>query len=164
MELWDAYDCNGCRTGETLVRGQVIPDGRYHLVAEVVVQHTDGTVLLMQRALSKNMYPGLWHATAGGSALAGEDAATAARRELLEETGLCADTLTPLYHRREDSNQTFYAGFLTIHTGDKNAVTLQEGETAAFRWMPAAEFLDFVKSESYIPYHLHRLESWIKNL
>ena len=164
MELWDAYDSNGCHTGEMLVRGQSIPEGRYHLVAEVVVQHTDGTVLLMQRALTKSMFPSLWHATAGGSAFAGEDAETAARRELLEETGLFADTLTPLYHRRNDSNRTFYDGFLTIHTGDKNAVTLQEGETAAFRWMPVAEFLDFIKSEAYIPYHALRLENWIKNL
>lgn len=164
MELWDAYDHNGCQTGETLVRGQPIPEGRYHLVAEVVVQHTDGTILLMQRALSKSVFPGLWHATAGGSAFAGEDAETAARRELLEETGLCAATLVPLYHRREDFNRTFYDGFLTICTGDKNAIRLQEGETAAYRWIPVTEFLDFVKSEAYIPYHALRLEGWIKTL
>lgn len=164
MELWDAYDRSGHRTGETLVRDRPIPQGRYHLVAEVVVQHTDGDILLMQRALSKNIFPGLWHATAGGSALAGENSEAAARRELLEETGISAGSLIPLYHRREDSNQTFYDGFLATYTGDKNAVTLQEGETDAFRWMPVTEFLDFVKSEAYIPYHRLRLEDWTKAL
>ena len=164
MEFWDAYDRNGCRTGETLVRGQLIPEGRYHLVAEVTVQHTDGSILVMQRDPSKKIFPGLWHATAGGSALTGEDAQTAAQRELFEETGLWCNTLMPLYHRREDANRTFYAGFLTIYAGDKKAVALQAGETAAFRWFSPAEFLAFVKSEAYIPHHQLRLENWLKSL
>ena len=43
MELWDAYDRNGNKTGEILVRGEPIPEGRYHLVSEVLVRHVDGS-------------------------------------------------------------------------------------------------------------------------
>ena len=50
----------------------MIPDGFYHLVCEIIVKHTDGTYLLMQRDLNKH-YGGMWEATAGGSAVAGEN-------------------------------------------------------------------------------------------
>lgn len=43
-EIWDAYD-NAFNKIEnvTLVRGESIPDGMYHLVGEVIVKHIDGT-------------------------------------------------------------------------------------------------------------------------
>ena len=50
MELWDAYDENFRRVeGVSLVRGEPIPAGAYHLVCDVLVRHTDGSYLLMQR-------------------------------------------------------------------------------------------------------------------
>ena len=48
MELWDAYDAQGKRIGETLIRGEPIPNGRYHMVCEALVRHADGEYLLMQ--------------------------------------------------------------------------------------------------------------------
>ena len=88
MEIWDAYDSDfNIIEGMTLIRGEEnsIPDGIYHLVCTILVKHTDGTYLLMKRDLSKT-YPGMWEATAGGSALKGEDPLTCAFRELREET------------------------------------------------------------------------------
>ena len=52
MEIWDAYDSDyNIIDGMTLIRGEEssIPDGVYHLVCHVLVKHTDGTFLLMQR-------------------------------------------------------------------------------------------------------------------
>ena len=41
MELWDAYDSNFKKVdGVTLIRGNVIPDGLFHLVCDVLVMHT----------------------------------------------------------------------------------------------------------------------------
>ena len=77
MELWDAYDENFRRVeGVSLVRGEPIPAGAYHLVCDVLVRHTDGSYLLMRRDPRKH-YGGLWEATAGGSALQGEAPLTA---------------------------------------------------------------------------------------
>ena len=87
-ELWDAYDKKFNKIeNTTLVRGEIIPDGIYHLVSEVIVKHTDGSYLLMQRDLRKH-HGGEWEVTAGGSALQGENGLEAAIRELKEETGL----------------------------------------------------------------------------
>ena len=49
MELWDAYDQEGRLTGGTLVRGGELPEGLYHLVVGILVEHVDGTYLLMLR-------------------------------------------------------------------------------------------------------------------
>ena len=42
IEKWDAYDkyFNKIADG-SLIRGEVIPDGVYHLVGEIIVKHTD---------------------------------------------------------------------------------------------------------------------------
>ena len=50
MELWDAYDAKLNKIdGMTLIRGEEVPDGVFHLVCEIIVRHADGTYLLMQR-------------------------------------------------------------------------------------------------------------------
>ena len=70
-----------------------IPAGGYHLVCEVLVRNTDGTYLLMKRDPTKPLFPNMWKATAGGSALQGESAVEGALRELREETGVIAQKL-----------------------------------------------------------------------
>ena len=73
MEIWDAYDEKRNKIdGVSLVRGQPINEGYYHLVSEIIVRHKDGSYLLMQRDKRKHL-GGMWEASAGGSALQGEE-------------------------------------------------------------------------------------------
>ena len=87
MEIWDGYLMDGSLANQDLVRGEPIPKDLYHLVSEILVRHVDGDYLIMQRDFNKPNYGGYYEATAGGSALKGEDKITCAMRELLEETG-----------------------------------------------------------------------------
>ena len=88
LEIWDAYDGQFNKIENVrLVRGEVVPEGMYHLVCEIIVKHTDGTYLLMQRDYKKN-FGGMWELTAGGSALTNETPIACAVRELKEETGI----------------------------------------------------------------------------
>ena len=92
-EIWDAYDRDFKKIENvTLVRGEPIPDGMYHLACDIIVRHTDGSYLLMKRDLKKT-YGGRWEITAGGSALAGETPLEGAMRELREETGIISTNL-----------------------------------------------------------------------
>ena len=92
MELWDAYDKDFRKIqGITLIRGEAIPEGTFHLVCDVIVRHTDGSYLLMQRDKRKH-FGGMWEATAGGSAIQNESPLECAARELQEETGITSDT------------------------------------------------------------------------
>ena len=145
MERWDAYDGELRRIeGMSLIRGEPIPAGVYHLVCEVLVRHADGSYLLMRRDLRKH-YGGLWEATAGGSALQGEAPLDCARRELREETGIRAEELRELGRVR--SANTHYVEFLCETDWPKDRVTLQEGETVAYRWVSREELIAMRKEE-----------------
>ncbi len=145
MELWDAYDADFNKIdGITLVRGEPIPKGMRHLVCDIIVRHADGEYLLMQRDKRKH-YGGMWEATAGGSALVGESPLECAHRELYEETGIDAPELTQLGTVTTDDR--IYVEFLCVTECDKRAVTLQEGETSAYRWVSRDELVSMKKSE-----------------
>ncbi|HEY1177676.1 MAG TPA: NUDIX hydrolase [Phytomonospora sp.] len=60
-----------------------------HEVAFIVLTDRLGRVLMQHRGLDKRAEPGRW-SPPGGVVEPGEDALTAAHRELLEETGLTA--------------------------------------------------------------------------
>ena len=87
MELWDLLDEQGNPTGETMVRGERLRTGQFHLVVHIWVVDTAGRLLLQKREAHLRLMPDIWAAT-GGSAVAGEDSETAARRELREELGI----------------------------------------------------------------------------
>ncbi len=139
-ELWDAYDKNFNKIeNTTLVRGEPIPDGIYHLVSEVIVKHTDGSYLLMQRDFRKH-HGGEWEVTAGGSALQGENGLEAAIRELKEETGLSAGEMQEITRVVHDGQHSIYIIYLCVSDFDKNSVVLQEGETIDYKWVDKETF------------------------
>ena len=147
MELWDAYDKNLKKIeGMTLIRGEKIPEGVYHLVCDVIVRHTDGEYLLMQRD-SRKHYGGMWEATAGGSALQGESPLDCAIRELREETGIRAEYLEEVGRVRAAGRNAIYCEFLCITDCKKDSIILQEGETSAYKWVTQDELLSMKRDE-----------------
>lgn len=167
-EIWDLFDREGNRTGETFVRGfgnfRNIPDGRYHLVVDLLVIHTDGTYLLTKRSDAKDVYPGYWEASAGGSAISGEEPLQAAERELYEETGLRADSLELAGITFRDSSHGMYYSYLAKVSGDKERIVLQDGETTDYKWVDRAGFLSYVDSKETMTAHNLRYESYINGL
>lgn len=150
MEIWDAYYRDGTKAGSDLVRGESIPDGLYHIVCEIIVKHSDGTYLLMQRDFKKKGYPGKLEASAGGSALKGETPNQGAVRELYEETGILALELEPIYIIVDDFMHSIYYGYLCMTSCEKDSITLQEGETIAYKWVTGEELLKIVETHEYI--------------
>ena len=135
MEVWDAYDAQFQKVKDkTLIRGERIPDGLFHLVCDILVKHVDGTYLLMQRDLRKH-FGGMWEATAGGSALLGETPLACAKRELREETGIVADDLAEVGRVVDPHTHSIYVEFFCLTDWDKSKITLQEGETIAHKWV-----------------------------
>lgn len=137
MEWCDLYLRDGTPTGETIRRGDPIPQGRYRLVAGVLCEHRDGSILLVKRHLEKPTHPGLYEASASGSVLAGETAEAAAIRELREETGIGCDTVTLLYEERDEYR--LYRGFLAQVDCDPASVRLQAEEAVDYRWVSRQE-------------------------
>ena len=147
MEIWDAYDRNFNKIdGMTLERGKETPDGVFHLVCDIIVRHTDGEYLLMQRD-SRKHFGGMWEATAGGSALKGESPSECAERELFEETGIKSDNLKEVGRVVSEEHKSLYVEFLCETDCDKNAVVLQEGETSDYKWVSRNELIRMKKSQ-----------------
>lgn len=143
MELWDAYDKDFKKIQNvSLIRGEKIPDGVFHLVSDIIVRHTDGSYLLMQRDRQKQ-FGGMWEATAGGSALQNESPLECAIRELQEETGITSENLVEVGRVR--SHDTIYCEFLCITNCKKDSITLQEGETIAYKWVSRDELVSMKK-------------------
>ena len=147
MELWDAYDAKLNKIDNmTLVRGEQVPEGYFHLVSEIIVRHKDGSYLIMQRDSRKHK-GGMWEATAGGSALQGEDPLTCARRELQEETGINCNELIEIGRVLHHSHRTYYVDYLCVTDVDKYSIILQEGETSAYKWVTAKELRGMSRDE-----------------
>ena len=164
MELWDAYDRNGNKTGEILVRGEPIPEGRYHLVSEVLVRHVDGSYLCMIRSREKPNYPLYPECTAGGSALLGEDPLTCIRRELREETGIEWDDFRLVARTVREKDSALFCSFVCTVDWPKDRITIQEGETEGYRWLSEEEFGELLRSGRMIPECMERMGEYYEKM
>ena len=87
MELWDLYTADRQQTSSTHIRGNELPDDRYHLVVHVWLRNAEDKYLLTQRAPNRKRLPLAWECTCG-SVLAGESSLAGAVREVSEEVGI----------------------------------------------------------------------------
>lgn len=160
VELWDLYDKDGNRTGEVWERSfgsyKTIPNGRYHLVSDILVQHKDGTYLLTKRHIDKDVYPGYWEASAGGSAKVGETAEECAKRELFEETGLMCGSFELIKITFSERSHSLVYSYLARVDCDKNSVVLQKGETTEYKWVDDAGLLEYAESPLAIKMSVER--------
>jgi ADP-ribose pyrophosphatase YjhB (NUDIX family) len=166
MEIWDLYDEKGNKTGETWERSRAkeIPEGRYHIVCDILIRHRDGDFLLTLRDSQKEMYPGCWEASAGGSALAGETPEEGARREMQEETGLKAEKLELIsITRKPDSRSVVYA-FIAMVDAAKDSVMLQEGETVDYQWMKLSALRKMIRDEPVLAIQYPRYKPYLDTL
>ena len=166
MELWDLYDEQGRKTGETWERSRAreIPEGRYHMVCDILIRHADGEFLLTLRDPGKDLYPGCLEASAGGSALAGETAEEAARREMLEETGLTPGTLELISVTWKPTSRSAVYAYLARVDCPKDAIRLQQGETAGYRWVGLPEFLRLIQEEPVLKIQYPRYKPYLDTL
>lgn len=128
------------------------------------MRHTDGSYLCMKRSVQKWNYGGWYEATAGGSALAGEDKWQCVERELLEETGLVCYEYEEVNRSVEERKQAFFYNFVCTVDCDKTSVKLQEGETEGYLWMSEEEFKEFVNSDRMIPSNRRRYEKYFQRM
>lgn len=153
MEVWDLYDINRQRTGETCDRGCELPEGRFHLVVEVCVFNDDGAMLIQQRQSSKVPHPGLWALSGGGSAIAGETSAMAAGRELREEIGIAADFTGQRPVFSISGTNSFCDYYLLRANPDLDSLPLQSEEVQAVRWAGLDEIQRLIELGQFVPYH-----------
>ena len=152
MELWDVYDINRNKTGQTAVRGEGLPEGGYHLVVHVCILGSDGRMLIQQRQPFKHGFSNMWDVSCGGSALSGETSAQAAMREAFEEIGVKLDLNGVRPHYSVSFDEGYDDWYVVKADPDISSLKLQYEEVQAVRWADEDEIFAMMDSGAFIPY------------
>jgi isopentenyldiphosphate isomerase len=139
-ELIDVLRADGEATGTVKPKDAIHRDGDWHKSVHVWIVTTDGLLLLQKRALDKENHPGLWDISAAGHLSAGEDARTAAVREVEEEIGLRIEpgelqylaTLSETFVLNGGTyiDREIHDVFLVVRDVDPSTLVLQNEEVA----------------------------------
>ena len=87
-ELIDVLDENGIKTGEILSRDEIHKKGLWHRSIVVAIINKKNEILLQQRAKNKEKNAGMWDISVAGHITTGQDALSAAAREINEEVSI----------------------------------------------------------------------------
>lgn len=152
MEVWDIYDMFRRPTGRTMLRGQKVQEGDYHMVVHVIIFNSKGQMLIQQRQSCKKSFPDAWDISVGGCAIQGESSQQAAMREVREELGLTID----LRDTAPDMTLAFPGGFDDMYIVEMelepDKLRLQEEEVQAVRWAEREEILAMLRSGEFVSY------------
>jgi isopentenyldiphosphate isomerase len=152
-EHFDVLDESGAPTGRTAPRSTVHREGLLHRAVHVwLLEPERGELLLQQRALVKDSWPGRWDISSAGHLSAGESSLPTAQRELEEELGISLPLgrfeflFTHLERLRSEQrgqafiNNEFNDVYLVEATAEEytawqpGALTLQVSEVSAVRY------------------------------
>ncbi|XP_024985631.1 nudix hydrolase 3-like isoform X2 [Cynara cardunculus var. scolymus] len=165
-EHFDVLTETGQKTGFSKARGLVHKDGDYHRAVHVwIFAESTQQLLLQQRAVCKDAWPGLWDISSAGHISAGDASLITARRELQEELGLTLpmDAFELLFVFLQQSvtnngnfiNNEFDDVYLvtTVDPIPLEAFTLQESEVSAVKYISIEEYKQAVVKEDpqYVP-------------
>lgn len=160
MELWDLYTKYRENTKKEWIRGEIIPEGFFHLVVHVWIRNSKGEYLISRRAPTRPTFPLLWEC-AGGSVIKGESSIEGALRETKEEIGI---------DLRPEDGKILFSKIRGINVMDEGkgfndimdvwlftydgALRLQDAttdEVSACRWMTIPEIQTLQAEQKFVP-------------
>lgn len=162
-ETWDLFDRRTHQLVGQYTRGFCIPEHWYHIAVEVICTDGKGHLLITRRALQKKKDPGKYEFTSG-SVISGETPEQAAKRELMEETGLTAQKLEHI--------ETIYIPgirrdlFLAVLPDlTHSPIRLQPGETMGYRFVSTEVWQDMIRKGLFSPQRvIHYTEDFYRKV
>lgn len=151
MEKWDLYDRNGQLMGKTINRGARFRSGEHHLVTHVWVVNSAGRMLIQRRSSKRRMMPNIWAITSG-SAVAGENSITAARRELAEELGISLPESAFISLGRLLRRNSLCDIYLVKRDIAVPDMKLQKEEVSQVRWVTGTQLYGMVNERRFHHY------------
>ncbi|MFH1133683.1 MAG: NUDIX domain-containing protein [Nanoarchaeota archaeon] len=131
-------------------RAGVLRQGLLHRGCGIFIVR-DSRLFVHKRPFTKDIFPGRWSVYVGGGVHWGEGYLSAARRELLEETGLKGRLRFLFKQRFTEKSDPFFGSFYLLLTGKEPAATR---EYVASKWMTRKEAM---RQANLCPNSIHLL-------
>jgi 8-oxo-dGTP pyrophosphatase MutT (NUDIX family) len=141
VATYDFDDPDGRVTGtapRSVVRAQNLP----HAVTAVALRDRHNRIYVHRRTPTKDLYPDMHDAFAGGVVTAGEDPADAAVRELREELGVRDTPVRPsltYWYADADTRSLVFVFEARYDPGRSGPIVHQPSEVADGMWMTVEE-------------------------
>lgn len=151
MEKRDLYDKNKKLTGETIYKGEPIPENRYIFVVLSFIQNSEGKFLIQKRSKQKDGK----YASTGGHPKSGETSIQGIITEIKEEIGLTVTEkeLELIYSDREDSKQVFFDVFYLKKDLDIDTLVLEKEEVESVQWYSITEIKKLIEDGLFLENH-----------
>lgn len=149
-EYWDILNAFQEKTGETIQRGEPLKEGQYHRVVHVCIFNERGELLIQKRTSSKDLWPGIWDVSVGGSALQGETSPQAATRETKEELGLSVELDQPIITIH--GPDYFDDWYVITKDVELPKLHLQQEEVEMVCWASLEEVQEKVNHKEFVPF------------
>lgn len=162
MEKRDLYDINRKLTGETIFKGEKIPENRYILVVMVFIENSEGKFLIQKRSIQKDGK----YASTGGHPKSGETSIQGIATEIREEIGLNVEEneLKLIYSGREDSTQVFFDIYYLKRDFVIDDLVLQKEEVDFVEWDSIDEINNLIDKEMFLKNHVKEFYRMLKIL
>lgn len=157
MEKRDLYDSNRKLTGETIFKGEEIPEGRYIGVVLVFIQNSEGKFLIQKRSKRKNGK----FATTGGHPKSGENSLQGIITEVKEEIGLDLnpEDLQLYFSGKSEKERVFWDNYyLKMDIPNIENLQLQEEEVDSIYWFSIEEIKELIKQDKFFKNHCDEFE------
>ena len=163
-ELIDVLDENGVKTGEILTRKEIHKRGLWHRAIAVAVINEQNQILVQQRSFKKEKNTGMWDISVAGHISSGQDALSAASREINEEIsvnlGFNVDIKEFRYmfsYRKEEIlkenyiERQFYDLFILRKNGLRTEdIKVQESEVEQIKFVSVSELNEMIENKEIV--------------
>jgi isopentenyldiphosphate isomerase len=162
-EYIDILNEHGKKTGETCLKSEAHKKGLFHASAHVWIFDKNKNVLIQQRAINKETFPGLWDISVAGHISAGETPLISAIREVEEEIGISVVKnqlhLIGTFKKKVEHHSNFidyelhyiYMCEMELHI---NSIKIQQDEVLTVKIVPLKDIKIKVlaKNNNFVPH------------
>ena len=148
-EIWEVLDSDGNNTGKIVTRREDIPEGYYHLGADIWIINSDNKIFIQKRSPIKRLSPNLWAMT-GGSVIKGESSLETIERETMEELGIKLNNEKAQLLKRIKTGNVWIDTFFIRQDIDLKEIKMQEEEVSECRWATYDEVEELFQKGQFI--------------
>lgn len=138
MEIWEILDSEGIDTGKTIIKGETIPNGFYHLAADIWIINSENKILIQKRSSNKRLSPNVWAMT-GGSVIKGESSKETIERETMEELGIVLNIDNAKLLKKFKTGLVWVDTYFIRQDIDLSEIKMQESEVSDVKWVTYEE-------------------------